>query len=174
MLNIFITNLGKYNEGELVGEWIKLPVSEEEFKAAKKRIGINEYYEEYFISDYECSIENFKVEEYEYIDFLNEVAEAIENMTEDEQLAFDAMLEAGYDFHESMEKLSGGEYAIYNDCKDMTDVAYEVVESCGYLDNVPENVARYFDYEAFGRDLMLEGYNHYIFVSSGDCVEINA
>lgn len=69
MLNIFITNLGKYNEGKLVGEWLKLPVSEEEFKAAKKRIGINEHYEEYFISDYECSIENFKVEEYEYIDF---------------------------------------------------------------------------------------------------------
>ena len=27
----FITNLGKYNEGELVGEWVKFPTTAEEF-----------------------------------------------------------------------------------------------------------------------------------------------
>ena len=32
MINIFITNLGKYNEGELIGEWVTLPISEEELK----------------------------------------------------------------------------------------------------------------------------------------------
>lgn len=26
----FVTNLGKYNEGMLVGEWLKLPTTEEE------------------------------------------------------------------------------------------------------------------------------------------------
>ncbi|WP_413788539.1 antirestriction protein ArdA, partial [Providencia stuartii] len=25
MISVFITNLGKYNEGELVGEWLELP-----------------------------------------------------------------------------------------------------------------------------------------------------
>ena len=30
MLNVWIGNLGKYNEGELVGEWLKLPVSKKE------------------------------------------------------------------------------------------------------------------------------------------------
>lgn len=29
-INIYLTNLGKYNEGELVGEWVELPVSDEE------------------------------------------------------------------------------------------------------------------------------------------------
>lgn len=56
MLKIFLTNLGKYNEGELVGEWISLPVSEEELEAVKERIGINEQYEEWFITDYETDI----------------------------------------------------------------------------------------------------------------------
>ena len=28
----FITNLGKYNEGELVGEWVKFPTTAEEMK----------------------------------------------------------------------------------------------------------------------------------------------
>ena len=28
----FVTNLGKYNEGMLVGEWVKLPTTEEEMQ----------------------------------------------------------------------------------------------------------------------------------------------
>ena len=28
----FITNLGKYNEGALVGEWVKFPTTAEELK----------------------------------------------------------------------------------------------------------------------------------------------
>lgn len=45
-MRIFLTNLGKYNEGE----WVDLPVSHEE-------------YEEYFITDYECDL--YEVGEYE-------------------------------------------------------------------------------------------------------------
>ena len=32
----FITNLGKYNEGELVGEWVKFPTTAEELKEVFK------------------------------------------------------------------------------------------------------------------------------------------
>ena len=34
----FITNLGKYNEGELVGEWVKFPTTAEEMKEVFRRI----------------------------------------------------------------------------------------------------------------------------------------
>lgn len=36
----FITNLGKYNEGELVGEWVKFPTTTTELKKVFERIGI--------------------------------------------------------------------------------------------------------------------------------------
>ena len=36
----FITNLGKYNEGFLVGEWVKFPVTNEEMQVVFRRIGI--------------------------------------------------------------------------------------------------------------------------------------
>ena len=36
----FITNLGKYNEGSLVGEWVKFPTTAEELKKVFERIGI--------------------------------------------------------------------------------------------------------------------------------------
>ena len=55
----FVTNLGKYNEGMLVGEWVKLPTTEEEMQKVFERIGIGKQdefgqpYEEWFITDYE-------------------------------------------------------------------------------------------------------------------------
>ena len=36
----FITTLGKYNAGELVGEWVKFPTTAEELKEVFKRIVI--------------------------------------------------------------------------------------------------------------------------------------
>ena len=49
----FITNLGKYN-GLLVGEWVKVLVTNEEMQAVFRRIGIGRRYEEWFITDYDC------------------------------------------------------------------------------------------------------------------------
>lgn len=169
MMNIYLTNLGKYNEGELIGEWVQLPISDEELQEVFKRIGINEEYEEYFITDYECDF--YEIGEYESIDKLNEIAEKLNNLDEEqEQVVKVLMSECGYDLDSAIEKAESGDYRTYTDCNDMTDVAYAVVEECDYLRNVPETVARYFDYEAFGRDLGIEGSFH--FLDNGDCIEI--
>lgn len=42
MLRIYLTNLGKYNEGQLIGEWVELPCTDEELEAVKERIGISD------------------------------------------------------------------------------------------------------------------------------------
>lgn len=169
MMNIYLTNLGKYNEGELVGEWVQLPISNEDLQKVFERIGINEEYEEYFITDYECDF--YEIGEYESISTLNEMAEKFDNLDEEqEQVVKVLMSECNYDLDEAIEKAESGDYRFYTDCNDMTDVAYVVVEECGYLDNVPENIARYFDYEAFGRDLGIEGSFH--FLDNGNCIEI--
>ena len=36
----FITNLGKYNEGELVGKWVEFPIDEDDFEEELAEIGI--------------------------------------------------------------------------------------------------------------------------------------
>ena len=69
----FITNLGKYNEGELIGEWVKFPTTPEELQNVFERIGIgsnDEFgntYEEWFISDYDCYVDGLyeKLGEYD-------------------------------------------------------------------------------------------------------------
>ena len=57
-MRIYIANLGKYNEGELVGAWFTPPV---DFEEVKERIGLNDEYEEYAIHDYELP---FEIDEY--------------------------------------------------------------------------------------------------------------
>lgn len=79
-MRIFLTNLGKYNEGELCGEWLKLPCSKEKLAATLVSIGIGKYYEEYFITDYDCDI-GLEIGEYTNLNALNEVAERISDLT---------------------------------------------------------------------------------------------
>lgn len=80
------------------------------------------------------------------------------------------MSECGYTLNEAMEKVESGNYAIYYDCENMIDVAYQIVEECDYLRNVLKNVARYFDYEAFARDLSIEG--TFIFLEDNKLLEV--
>jgi antirestriction protein len=168
-MKIYLTNLGKYNEGELIGEWVELPVSQEELQEVFKRIGINEEYEEYFITDYECDL--YEVGEYENIDKLNDIAERIKELDEEESKVVKALMqELGYTLDEAIKKVNNGDYRIYYDCDDMADVAFQVVEECDYLNNASDIVARYFDYESFGRDLGIEG--TYIFTDDNEAIEV--
>ena len=45
----------------------------------------------------------------------------------------------------------------YPDCSDMTDVAYYFIDECQSLGEIPDRIRSYIDYEAYGRDLDLEG-----------------
>ena len=165
-MKIFLTNLGKYNEGELVGEWVELPVSQGELQEVFDHIGINE---EYFITDYECDL--YEVGEYENIDKLNDIAERIKKLDGEERNVVKALIQKlDYTLDEAIEKVNSGDYRIYYDCDDMADVAYQIVEECGYLDNVPDDVARYFDYESFGRELEIEG--NYIFLDGSEVAKL--
>src|SRR5690606_25092488 len=73
MIKVYLANLGKYNEGKLVGKWFTLP---QDIETMKQQIGVadNTQYEEYAIHDYEAP---FEVKEYESLQSLNKIAEKI-------------------------------------------------------------------------------------------------
>ena len=75
-MRIYIANLGKYNEGELVGAWFTPPV---DFEEVKERIGLNDEYEEYAIHDYELP---FEIDEYTPIEEVNRLCEMVEDLPE--------------------------------------------------------------------------------------------
>ena len=71
MISIYLTNLGKYNEGELVGEWVELPIKSKALEEALQRIGIdNIRYEEFFLTDWESLVEGVSNAISEYSNFI--------------------------------------------------------------------------------------------------------
>ena len=170
MLNIYLTNLGKYNEGMLVGEWLSLPATDEEIEAVKTRIGINEQYEEWFITDYETDVDGLTVGEYDNLDELNELAEVIEEDAE----GVAALMYFGYNTAEEIADKLCDLIRIEGSASMSMDesIGWYYAEECGTLDEVPEHLKSYFDYESYGRDIRLEG--QFYETESGDIIELIA
>ena len=89
---------------------------------------------------------------------LNTIAEEIDNLSDDELIAFQAYLEQyANNMEQALEELRQGNYRIYYNCDNMEDVACQVVNDCRLLDGAPEELKVYFDYEAYGRDMEING-----------------
>jgi antirestriction protein len=167
-ITIYIANLGKYNEGELVGGWLTLPVSEKELQEHLKTVvkidGVN--YEEYAIHDFEA-IDGLKIGEYTNIKELNELAERA--LSVDEETLKYLITTGEFTFEEALDKVESGDgFRLWYDCDTMEDVAEQYAEETGLLESVPENLRFYFDFAAYGRDMEIEGsfyrvsYNTYV------------
>ena len=163
----FITNLGKYNEGELVGEWVKFPTTAEEMKEVFKRIGIGQRddfgqpYEEWFITDYDCYVDGLydKLGEYESLDELNYLASKLEEMSDSEYAQFQAGMEMGDHCGSLQEIINLTEnldcYEIYPHIEDYDDLGRYYIEELDAM-QVPEHLQNYIDYEAYGRDVAMD------------------
>lgn len=166
----FVTNLGKYNEGQLVGEWVKFPTTEEEMQKVFERIGIGSkdefgvMYEEWFITDYECPVHGIydMLGEYESLDKLNFLASRIDEMDKWEQEKFVAIMEAGCDEVSDIDDLINLTYNLdcYDfipDIHDESDLGYYYVHDAGiYSEKELGPLANYIDYERFGRDVAMD------------------
>ena len=163
----FITNLGKYNEGALVGEWVKFPTTAEELKKVFERIGIGakddfgQTYEEWFITDYDCYVDGLYdlLGEYANLDELNYLASKLDDMSQDEYERFQAAMEIGDHTGSIQELINLTEnldcYDIYPDIHDHDDLGRYYIEELDAM-QVPEHLRNYIDYEAYGRDIALE------------------
>lgn len=171
IMNIALTNLHKYVAGQLDFTWLALPATSEEIAAAYDKIQVSHdnkiYYscegpmEEAFISDYECDFYN--IGEYENIDSLNEMAEEIADLDEDQQEIVKALINDCYSLEEALKVAP--ECIYWHDCDNMTDVARAMIEEYGDLDRIPEDLRDYFDYEAYGNNLETAG--HFIATDNG-------
>ena len=163
----FITNLGKYNEGELVGEWVKFPTTAEEMKEVFKRIGIGQRddfgqpYEEWFITDYDCYVDGLydKLGEYESLDELNYLASKLDEMSDSEYAQFQAGMEMGDHCGSLQEIINLTEnldcYEVYPHIEDYDDLGRYYIEELEVM-QVPEHLQNYIDYEAYGRDVAMD------------------
>ena len=164
----FITNLGKYNEGSLVGEWVKFPTTAEELQKVFERIGIGskddfgQPYEEWFITDYDCpdAAIGKVLGEYESLSELNYLAGQIMELRESDDFC-QAVLDLGENTGSVQELINLTENL---DCFDYLpgvqndyDLGYYWIEESGCYDTSNLGaLANYIDYESFGRDIRYE------------------
>ncbi|HBE9445502.1 antirestriction protein [Clostridioides difficile] len=139
-MRVYIANLGKYNEGELVGNWFTPPI---DWDNLKERIGLNSEYEEYAIHDWELP---FEISEYTSIDEINRLCSMAEELASTD--IGEAISDIKKAFFSSFEELYEHKEDIvyYPGCSDMSD-------ECNMLGEIPENVRNYINYEAYARDL---------------------
>ena len=159
-MKIFITNLGKYCEGYLVGKWVQLPISDDKLDEVLKQIGINEYYEEYFISDCENDIIGLSdvISEYSSVSVLNKLAQRLEGLSADDARKLGAVLE--YEACTSVEEVLAlldklDEFELVIGVSDDETLGYYYAEELCSIE-IPEHLKNYMDYEAYGRDIRLE------------------
>ena len=94
----YITNLGKYAEGQLVGETLKFPATTEEVQSLLKNIGVDGVrYEEFFITAFDGDVMGLYdyLTEYENLDELNHLAHLISELDSDEIETLETVLNKG-------------------------------------------------------------------------------
>ena len=163
----YITNLGKYAEGQLVGETLKFPATTEEVRSLLKTIGVDGVrYEEFFITAFDGDVMGLYdyLTEYENLDELNHLAHLISELGSDEIETLEAALNKG-DHTSSVADIIN---LVHNlDCYDLHPGVSDdetlgriYVEDMERLE-VPEDIINYFDFEAYGRDMRLNEGGHF-------------
>ena len=154
-LSVYIANLEEYNNRNLVGDWISLPIEENNWKEFLKTIGNPE---ETAIHGFENNLrlDGLKIGEYMSLKELNELCDRIERI--DLYLhgvdTFNALYEVLGDFGKALERFEAETYVFYWKMT-MEEVARERIGKHYY---VPAGLENYIDYKAFARDMIYDGY----------------
>lgn len=163
-IEAYVTNLGKYNEGELASEPLKFPTTTEEVQALLKRIGVdNIQYEEIFIADYGGDLPelNACLGEYESIDELNHLACLLSELDQSDLEKFEAVIDSGGHTSSVADLINLTQnldcYEFYPDIESEEDLGRYATEDLP----IPEELKDYFDYEAYGRDVSINEGGHF-------------
>ena len=158
---IYLTDLHAYNNGALIGDWVDISEfnrDDDNFSQICERCGIKNGHE-FFISYYESS---FDIDEYIDSETLYRLSEVISSCSDD---YIQAVCDYTSDLEEQIQHCEDEDLEFFSsDDPSEEDLAYSILEETGELD--PKDwKSSYFDYEAFGRDLVMSG--DYTIVSNG-------
>lgn len=147
---IYVGTYAKYNNGSLGGQWVDLIDfgNYKEFVDYCKEIHSDEKNPEFMVQDYEGYPSSLYHEgglpTEEEFDKIIEISE----LDGDEKKAYAAFLNLGW----SNDSIDAFRDAYFGKYTDDNDLGYECVEMGG----MPQNSDYYFDFDAFGRDLMYD------------------
>lgn len=157
VIRVYVGSVTKYAYA-LVGEWVSLPCDD----LAARLHGIDPGTEEWAIFDSECpALPSLRIDEYDSLQHLNEAAAVLADLDEDDLQRVDALIEWGAGLDAALEHY-GDVYALpdYVDgIDDYQGIGEYYADLLDVFAGVPEDspARTYFDYCAYGRDVVLEG-----------------
>lgn len=161
---VYVGTYGKYNEGSIYGAWLNpgdYDTIDDFFSACSELHkdepeGAREFMfqdKEYIPGSLysECS---FTDAEFAFCKAWDEISDGY---------ALESFIDAFgiNDITDEQELLEKFNEAFYGEFDSDEDLAYSIVDDSCMLQGVPENVAMYFDYSAYARDLMITDFTEY-------------
>jgi antirestriction protein len=146
---IYVADLADYNAGILRGRWIEIGehTDVDEIRAEIHEMLAETGHEEYAIHDYN-DIPYGDLGEYPPLEKVVAVAHAVK--------AHGYRLVKGYLNHFDIENLEELEDRFRGIYESVEDYARELIDECYDLEKMMGNLAYYFDYEAYTRDLEMD------------------
>ena len=160
-LKIYVGTYRKYNDGSIAGAWIDVTdLSEEEFYQKCKELHSDEEDPEYMFQDWE--IDNF-LKEYVSEGGIDsefwEVKDKLNDLNDDEIEAIDAFCSLGFDLDlDDFRNKYIGHFQGYDINREFGEYW---ADQTGELLQIPDHLRYYFDYEAYGRDLLINDFSEY-------------
>ena len=165
MISIYITDLQSYQEGCLSGKWVSLPLAKDQLVQVITEVlregelaSGSDNHEEVFVTDYEAEI---VIGENDDIYRLNELAEAMEEFSDDDLLKLRFLSSEGYNERDVIDNgLDYYDVEIYdfrdnNSFADTFELLAEEFVDEGLYGEIPKSLEYYIDYSAIARDLRM-------------------
>ena len=148
MPRVYVSTYKKYSEGSIKGKWLYLRDYDDhnDFLRACRELHADEADPEFMFCGHEDIPREFVGECYIKPDFWDYMKCDIDDSVKEAFM---------YLFDEWNEDRCRDNYI--NQFRNRAELAESLMDSTVELDKVPERIARYFDYDAYGRDLELGG-----------------
>lgn len=152
--SVYVGTYGKYNEGSLCGLWVNLASFDDydEFINFCLAIHANESDPELMAQDYEMFPRQWYNEGFMLRDDFEKILEYY-------QMCEKHGAEAVDDYMEFNDSLDNFEEDYCGEWDSEEDFARHIIDECYDLERTMGNLANYFDFEAFGRELFMWDYN---------------
>lgn len=149
---VYVGTYHKYNCGSIYGKWFDLTDfdDEDEFLTSYRELHAGEEDPEFMFQDWEGFPSQFASESSVNWEFVAAFKQAQEAGRADAFVAW-----AGYTGECDYNAFDD---ACYGEAESEEDFACELVEEHGLMNEMPESLRCYFDYEAYARDLFSSGY----------------
>lgn len=166
-ISIWVGSWAAYNAGYLDGRWIKLPVDDlgavlgEIQEQAEKLPGVYNA-EELDIFDYD--IYSRAVREHAdslSMDGLNELAERIQEFSDDQMEILEMILDSTNNFDDALEKLENGDYILIDGVSNESDLGAYMAEHGLFWIEIPAELEVYINYDYIGKEAVNDGYRIY-------------